>query len=88
MITMRTQTGIGQAGDIDRQAVVGIARSICGRSVLQIDCAREFATLQTWAQTEQRTERASAERAMTTGLLEPHLSQGGMIRLMRRSSPV
>jgi hypothetical protein len=89
MITMRTQTGIGLAGDVDRQAVVGIARWICGRSVLQIDSAREFATLQTWAQTEQRTERASAERAVTTGLLEPHLSQGRIvIRLMRRSGPV
>ena len=86
---MRTQTGIGLAGDIDSQAVVGIARSICGRSVPQIDSTSEFATLQTWAQTEQRTERASAERAMTTGLLEPHLSQGGIvIRLMRRSGPV
>ena len=50
----------------------------------QIDSARDFATLQTWAQTEQRTERAPAERAVTTGLLEPHLSQGGIaIRLMR-----
>jgi hypothetical protein len=86
---MRTQTGIGLAGDIDRQAVVGIARSICGRSVSQIDSTPDFATLQTWAQTEQRTERASAERAVTTGLLEPHLSQGGIvIRLMRRSGPV
>jgi hypothetical protein len=48
------------------------------------------ATLQTWAQTEQRTERASAERAVTTGSLEPHLSQRWIvIRLyMRRSGPV
>jgi hypothetical protein len=90
MITMRTQPLPGRlAGDADGHAVVGIARSICGRSVLQIDSARDFATLQTWAQTEQRTERAPAERAVTTGVLEPHLSQGGIvIRSMRRSGPV
>ena len=77
------------AGDADGQAVVGIARSISGRSLLQIDSTPDFATLQTLAQTEQRRERASAERAVTTGLLEPHLSQGGIaIRLMRRSGPV
>jgi hypothetical protein len=79
----------GLTGDADARAVVGIARSICGRSVLQIDSARDFATLQTWAQTKQRTARAPAERAVTTGLLEPHLSQGGIvIRSMRRSGPV
>ena len=55
----------------------------------QIDSTPDFATVQTWAQTEQRIERASAKRAVTTGSLEPHLSQGGIvIRLMRRSGPV
>jgi hypothetical protein len=89
MITMRTQPAASLAGDADGQAVVGIARSICGRSVIQIGSARDFATCQTWAQTEQRTERAPAERAVTTGLLEPHLSHGGIVsRLMRRSGPV
>ena len=86
---MRTQTALGLAGNVDRQAVVGIARSICGKGVPQIDSTPDFATLQTWAQTEQRTERAPAERAVTTCSLEPHLSQGGIvIRLMRRSGPV
>jgi hypothetical protein len=67
----------GLAGDADRQAVVGIARSICGRSVPQSDSTPGLAMLQRWAQTEQRTERASAKCAVTTGLLEPHLWQVG-----------
>jgi hypothetical protein len=85
MVIDRPVVGIVDGGS----KLLHVRRLICGRRAPQIAATPDFATLQTWAQTEQRTERASAERAVTTGLLEPHLSQGGIvIRFMRRSGPV